>query len=342
MRSRQAGQTTGSTRCESVVQEVVGQIWFARSESGGVSATHRVHRVPDSPGTEPLNCAVGLGGVGDCDPSMVLGRHDSESDGPEQRSFRNVVPRTEGVSSETVPTSPTAFEVGSGAPIEGPRMASQNESGSNRFVAEETVPAGTQELEVRVPDTIIDALAVDLERPSRRLVLMSGGHQTLVAGEDTVTTQPAEGPLPTWVDEVGGGRNTFPRSATQVDSVTDENTLYVRQAPGAQSQPEVFPMSDDADVEVATVAGQVGGPRRVVLVPLSPGTPRSVQDRTQIEDRLEAGSEGGSVSVGSHEEARRVVPPGERVGSERESEGWRHAHWRSVGDGKCWFTSRGS
>ena len=156
---------------------------------------------------------------------------------------------------------------------------------------------------------------MDLERPSRRLVLMSGGHQTLVAGEDTVTTQPAEGRLPTWVDEVGGGRNTFPRSATQVDSVTDENTLYVRQAPGAQSQPEVFPMSDDADVEVATVAGQVGGQWRVVLVPLSPGTPRSVQDRT-------VGSTGSRFEVlASAEEARRVVPPGERVGSERESEG---------------------
>ena len=41
---------------------------------------------------------------------------DSESDRPEQRSFRNVVPKTEGVSSETVPTSPTAFqEADSGA-----------------------------------------------------------------------------------------------------------------------------------------------------------------------------------------------------------------------------------
>ena len=38
--------------------------------------------------------------------------------------------------------------------------------------------------------------------------------------------------------------------------------------------------SDDADVEVAIGSGHVGGPRRVVLVPLSPGTPRSVQDRT--------------------------------------------------------------
>ena len=38
---------------------------------------------------------------------------------------------------------------------------------------------------------------------------------------------------------------------------------------------EVFPMSDDADVEVAIVPrAAVGGPRRVVLVPFSPGTPR--------------------------------------------------------------------
>ena len=71
-------------------------------------------------------------------------------------------------------------------PIEGrdviPRMASKNEPGSNRFAAladAETVPVGTQELEeVRVPETIIDALAEDLERPSRRLVLVGGGHQT--------------------------------------------------------------------------------------------------------------------------------------------------------------------
>ena len=74
-------------------------------------------------------------------------------------------------------------------------------------------------------------------------------------------------------------------------------------------------MSDDADVEVATVTGHVGGARRVVLVPLSPGTPRSVQDRT-------AGSIGSRFAVlESAEEARRVAPPGERVGCERESEG---------------------
>ena len=48
---------------------------------------------------------------------------------------------------------------------------------------------------------------------------------------------------------------------------------------------------------------------------LSPGTPRSVQDRT-------AGSTGSRFEVSaSAEEARRVVPPGETVGSERESEG---------------------
>ena len=81
-------------------------------------------------------------------------------------------------------------------PIEGrdviPRMESRIESGSNRFAAladAETVPAGTQELEDvgvirerssiagdcdRVPETILDALVEDLERPSRRLVLVSG------------------------------------------------------------------------------------------------------------------------------------------------------------------------
>ena len=44
----------------------------------------------------------------------------------------------------------------------------------------------------------------------------------------------------------------------------------------------VFPMSDDADVEVAIVPhAAIGGPRRVVLVPLSlSGTPRSIQDHT--------------------------------------------------------------
>ena len=86
-----------------------------------------------------------------------------------------------------------------------PRVASIHDPGSNRFAAladAEIVLASTQESEVRVPETIIDALAEDLERPSRRLVLVGAVHQTPGAGEDTVTTQPAEAPLPTWVDEV--------------------------------------------------------------------------------------------------------------------------------------------
>ena len=91
-------------------------------------------------------------------------------------------------------------------PMEGldviPRMESRSESGSNRFAAladPETVPAGTQELEVagfirerssiagdcdRIPETILDALEEDLERPSRRLVLVGGG-STPLAAEDT-------------------------------------------------------------------------------------------------------------------------------------------------------------
>ena len=138
-----------------------------------------------------------------------------------------------------------------------------------------------------------------------------------------MTTQPAEAPLPTWVDEVGeeqpirvrrrrrrfvqGGRNTNPRSATQVDSETDEDMPLVRQAIlVTQSLPEVFPMSDDADVEVATVAGHVGGPRRIVLVPLSPGTPRSVQDRT-------AGSTGSRFIV-SESDDHDAQPPSEVSG----------------------------
>ena len=45
--------------------------------------------------------------------------------------------------------------------------------------------------------------------------------------------------------------------------------------------PEVSPMSDNADVEVATVPrATVGGLRTVVLVPFSPGTLRSIQDHT--------------------------------------------------------------
>ena len=70
-------------------------------------------------------------------------------------------------------------------------------------------------------------------------------------------------------------RNGSPRSApraTQVDSETDEDMLRVRQATSvAHAAPEVFPMSDDAGVEVATLAGHaaVGGPRRVDVVPLS-------------------------------------------------------------------------
>ena len=41
-------------------------------------------------------------------------------------------------------------------------------------------------------------------------------------------------------------------------------------------------MYDDADIEVATLAchAAVGRPRRVVLVPLSLSTPRSIQDCT--------------------------------------------------------------
>ena len=75
----------------------------------------------------------------------------------------------------------------------------------------------------------------------------------------------------------------FLRSATQVDSETDEDMPRVRQATSvAHSAPEVFPKSDDANVEVAILAGHaaVGGPRRVVLVPLSPGILRLIQDRT--------------------------------------------------------------
>ena len=53
-------------------------------------------------------------------------------------------------------------------------------------------------------------------------------------------------------------------------------------------------MSDDAQVEVAA-AGHVGGLRRVVLVPLSSGTPHTVQDRTA--GSLEAGSLGRNRTV---------------------------------------------
>ena len=94
-------------------------------------------------------------------------------------------------------------------PMEGrdviPRMESRSESGSNRFAAlddPETVPAGTQELEVVgfirerssfagdcdfIPETILDALEEYLERPSRRLVLVveSRGH---TAGEHLNST----------------------------------------------------------------------------------------------------------------------------------------------------------
>ena len=55
----------------------------------------------------------------------------------------------------------------------------------------------------------------------------------------------------------------------------------------------MYPMSDDADVEVPPrVVGlpEVRMARRVVLVPLSPGTPRSIQDRT-------AGSSGSRFAV---------------------------------------------
>ena len=60
-----------------------------------------------------------------------------------------------------------------------------------------TVPAGTQELEVagfirerssiagdcdQIPETILDTLEEDLERPSRRLVLVGGGSTPLAAG----------------------------------------------------------------------------------------------------------------------------------------------------------------
>ena len=43
--------------------------------------------------------------------------------------------------------------------------------------------------------------------------------------------------------------------------------------------PEVFPLSDDADVALLPSREAVAS-RRVVLVPLSPGTPRSVQGRS--------------------------------------------------------------
>ena len=184
----------------------------------------------------------------------------------------------------------------------------------------ETVPVGTQEVEqVRVPEAILDALAEDLQRPSRRLLLMGGGHQTSAAVEDTVTTQPAEAPLPTWVEvgeeqpsrEIRLRRRFVQGRATQVESDADEDMPIARQVV-LFSQPEVFPMSDDADVEVAFMAGQAGGRRRVALVPVSPGTPRSIQDRSM-------GSTGSRFAGSEQDEEVRRGAPFDRVGSERES-----------------------
>ena len=111
-------------------------------------------------------------------------------------------------------------------------------------------------------------------------------------------------------------RNGSPRSptrVTQVDSETDDDMPLVRRSANAFTglevepggAPEVYPMSDDADVEVAPKV--VGLPearmaRRVVLVP-----PRSIQDRTAVSsgsrfEVLESEDEAITVAVGGGED----------------------------------------
>ena len=163
MRSRQAGQTTGSTRCESVVQEVVGQIWFARSESGGSVSSGPGNPSSASSARQSWNRAraVGPSGVGDCEPCHGLGttlirsrmdwnRGHSEMWFPGQRVFRRrQFPRVR---------RHLKWAVGHPSKVAGWRHK------MSQVPTDLLRKRLSQELEVRVPD-IIDALAVDLERP---------------------------------------------------------------------------------------------------------------------------------------------------------------------------------
>ena len=78
-------------------------------------------------------------------------------------------------------------------------------------------------------------------------------------------------------------RMVSPRSATQATQVDDMGDSFRdgNATPAAVDPvtPEVFPLSDDADVALLP-SREVVASRRVVLVPHSPGTPRSAQDRS--------------------------------------------------------------
>ena len=66
------------------------------------------------------------------------------------------------------------------------------------FIREQSSFVGDQD---RAPETIVDALEEDLERPSRRLVLV-GGHQTPLPAEDTQWESDAQFSFPTRPSEL--------------------------------------------------------------------------------------------------------------------------------------------
>ena len=154
---------------------------------------------PGEPGaTVPSPQGLVAAGMAEPDNVQLHGCADREDDDCSSAGSESCWGEREDIAEDDV------VEWGAGAlPLPTRRMESRIVPGSNRFAAltdAETVSAGTQELEEvgvirdrsshvgdrdRVPETTVDALEEDLERPSRRLVLVGGGHQTPLTAEDT-------------------------------------------------------------------------------------------------------------------------------------------------------------
>ena len=163
-------------------------------------------------------------------------------------------------------------------PIEGrdviPRMEPRIEPDSNRFAAladAETVPAGTQELEEvrdirewsshdRVPETIVDALEEDLGWRDRQVPGPRRRQRIRGEGSDL-------GPV---------------HDLTLIDSSDDDATFVVprRSAASVERGPETEGESQAAFSQAENIQPMRRLGRRLVLVPQSTGTPRSVQDRS--------------------------------------------------------------
>ena len=162
-------------------------------------------------------------------------------------------------------------------------MEPRIEPDSNRFAAladAETVPAGTQELEEvrdirersshvgdlgRVPETIVDALEEDLGWRDRQAKNPGPRRRQRIRGE-------------------GSDLGTPVHDLTLIDSSDDDAPFVVnrRSAASVERGPETEgeAQEDFSQAENIQPVRRLG--RRLVLVPQSTGTPRSVQDRSDF------------------------------------------------------------